>query len=145
MYVVDASVWVARFSPTDAFHADSREWIAGTIPGRAPLVEPTIVLAEVAGALSRSAGDSNLGHQALAYLTSLPGLTFVTVDLNLAKRAGEIAAALNLRGYDATYVALAEAEGLELVSWDSDHLSRAVSRVPVRRPSDIIASWRSQP
>jgi predicted nucleic acid-binding protein len=142
MYVVDASVWVARFNPADKFHDDSRDWIAAILPGRVAIVEPVIMLAELSGALSRSVKESGIGERAVAYLSNLPGVSLAEIGLPLARHAAEVASDLNLRGYDAMYVALAEDLQMDLVSWDSDHLARASSRVTVHRPTELLAAMK---
>lgn len=139
MYVVDASVWVARFSEADSFHSPSRQWITIMMTGGVALAEPVLLLPEVAGALSRSLSDRARAKRAAAIITSVPTVSLFDVDAPLAREAASIATELNLRGYDAVYVALTERLGLQLVSWDRDHLSRASKRVPVLRPDDLLA------
>jgi len=143
MYVVDASVWVAWFSAHDVFHDDSRQWLTGMMTGSVRLIEPVPILAEVAGAVSWTLNDEKAAERAVAMLSTAPLLSLLPVDLALARRAAAIASSLGMRGYDALYVALAEVEGMSLVSWDSDHLSRASQLVPVYRPSDLLTQYRS--
>jgi uncharacterized protein len=56
------------------------------------------------------------------------GLALVGLDAQLARRAGELAEAFALRGYDAVHLASAASCGaVTLVSWDQD-LRRAATR-----------------
>jgi predicted nucleic acid-binding protein len=70
--------------------------------------------------------------EALATFESIQaGLTTLGVDLALARRAGQHAEDLGLRGYDAVHIATALELGDEevvLVTWDRD-LAQAAERV----------------
>ena len=72
--VVDASVWVSRLVPQDVHHAASRRWLEEQAAGGDLLISPTLLLAEVAGALSRRMGQSELAHQAVQMLLRLTEL-----------------------------------------------------------------------
>jgi predicted nucleic acid-binding protein len=140
VFVVDASVWVARFNDNDRFHRTSREWITSMMIGSVRLVEPVILFAEVSGALSRMMNDRDAADRSMAALISMPAMSLLPVDASLARQAARIASELRIRGVDAIYVALAEREEMDLVSWDSDHLSRASQRVTVHRPDELLSS-----
>lgn len=84
-----------------------------------------------------------IGHRlALDQFESLHGeLLLVGIDGQLARRAGELAEELQLRGYDAVHLASALALGTDttLVTWDED-LGRAAAQsgcaiAPAVRPS----------
>jgi predicted nucleic acid-binding protein len=142
MYVVDASVWVARFNQRDRFYAASRAWITAMMSGATLMVEPSVVLPEVSGALSRALGNRETADLAVASITNFPTVVLIPVEVDLSRRSADIAASLRLRGYDAVYIALAEQEGMDLVSWDNDHLVRGSQRVRVHRPDDLLATPR---
>ena len=57
MYTVDASVWVNGFDQREAAHDLSRQLLELLRTLAVPLIEPTLVFAEVAGAMSRSRQD----------------------------------------------------------------------------------------
>ena len=105
------------------------------------MFEPAIVLAEVAGAVSR-ARDTELADEAIAYLRHNPTVDLLAIDESLAVRSAKVAAELRVRGGDAVYIALAEQLQVPLVSWDDEHHSRGGKRVPVYRPSDLLAEMR---
>jgi predicted nucleic acid-binding protein len=142
MYVVDASVWVARFVERDRFHSASYQWILNTIPAGVPLAGPVLVLPEVAGAVSRMTGDPDEGRRAVRLLSSLPGVTLLPVTEDIAQRASDMASSLRVRGSDAIYMALAEETNMALISWDDDHLERGASVVNVHRPSELLSDQR---
>jgi predicted nucleic acid-binding protein len=132
--VVDASVWVARLVPQDVHYAASREWLERHIAQGGVVADPVLLLAEVAGAISRRTGEPALAHAAVAHLLRLPALRLVPIDARLARVAMQLAADLGLRGSDAVYVATAHELRVPLVTLDQDQLSRAGSRVSARAP-----------
>jgi predicted nucleic acid-binding protein len=128
--VVDASVWVARFIPSDAFHATSRAWLAAHIAAKRTLISPALLLPELAGSVARVLNDSSAGLRAARLVTRLSIVRLVPLDAALSRRAFEAAANDRLRGADAVYVALARQLRVPLVSWDKEQLSRAGAITP---------------
>jgi uncharacterized protein len=88
--------------------------------------------AALAAALRQGRLEKAEHAQALAMFEELHGdLIAIGVDRDLARRAGEHAEDLGLRGYDAVHLTTALALGDEevaLVTWDRD-LARATERV----------------
>ena len=136
MIVVDASVWVSRFVRRDVHHEASRQWLAEQVGSGAAFVGPALVLAEVAGAISRQTGRSRLGGLALGWFNRLPGLRIIPIDHRLGAAAADIAARFGLRGADAIYVATAHVLALPLVTWDAEQRERGGRLVAVRTPVD---------
>lgn len=127
--VTDASLWVARLVPQDTFHSLVRAWMDARRAAGEQLLAPSLLLAEVAGAISRRTGDHALARQALSLLEELPGLRLVAMDQALLGEAANLAAELGLRGADATYVAVATRLNLPLATFDADQRQRAAPRV----------------
>jgi predicted nucleic acid-binding protein len=94
---------------------------------------------ELAGAIARTRGDSDLAQQMAAALLALPSLQWVSLDGPLADQAAQLAAQYRLRGADAVYAAVAWASGCNLISLDQEHLTRLGTVVPTMTPSDAIA------
>lgn len=132
--VVDASVWVSRLVEGDVHHTRCREWIDKQATSGSLLVAPVLVLAEVAGAVSRRTKRPRLAHQAIRGLQALPQLRLVSVDPTLADLAAALAADYAFRGADAVYVATASQLGLLLVTLDDEQLKRAKSIVTTSSP-----------
>lgn len=139
MYVIDASVWTSRFIPSDENHAESHEWIESVRISRTKVVEPTLILPEIAGAVARRTHDSNLGNEVAASIADMQLLTLTPLEQGAASLTADLAASLMIKGSDAVYLAVAESTGFELVTWDKEQLERGGDRVPVRRPSDLLA------
>jgi predicted nucleic acid-binding protein len=83
-----------------------------------------LVLAEVAGAVSRTRGKPKRAEAFAVSLSKLPNLTLVDVDASLAKKALVLAAHYGLRGADAVYAAVAVQADCTLVTLDNEQLTR---------------------
>ena len=132
--VVDASVWVSRLVDSDMHHARCQAWMENQATEGGLLVAPVLVLAEVAGAISRRTNQPNLAHQAVKVLQAVPNLRLVSMDPSLAGLAARLAGDHALRGTDAVYVATASQLGLPLVTLDGEQLQRARSIVSTSSP-----------
>jgi len=130
--VVDASVWVARYVPTDAFHVESAAWVRRQLRARRVLFIPAILAPELAGSLARILNDAAFGMRAARDVMRLRCVRLVPVDSELAEEALRTAASLRLRGADSVYAALARRLGVQLVSWDKEQLARAGAVPPSR-------------
>jgi predicted nucleic acid-binding protein len=130
--VLDASVWVSRLVSQDEFHAAVRSWMEKQREAGVQFISPTLLLAEVGGAISRRTGDPALGSQAVHQLENLPGLRLVEMDNELIHAAASLAAELALRGADSVYVAVASQLHLPLVTFDADQRQRAREKVPIQ-------------
>jgi len=132
--VVDASVWVSRLVPQDVHHVASRHWLEQYVAEGGLLVAPALLLAEVAGAISRRTGEPRLAHRAVDHLLRVPALRIVPVEHRLGEAAGRLAADLGLRGADALYVATAYQLQIPLVTWDREQQEKAGTVIAVRTP-----------
>ena len=129
--VLDASIWVSRLVPQDVFHEAVKSWMASQQDAGIEFVSPSLLLAEVAGAISRRTNSGALGKKALEALENLPGLRLVEMESALMRSAAQLAAELGLRGADSTYVAVAARLDLPLVTLDADQKKRASQHVSI--------------
>jgi predicted nucleic acid-binding protein len=134
--VLDASVWVSRLVEQDEMHDLVKSWMDEQRADGVQLISPSLLLAEVGGAITRRTGEPTLGVKAASALEDLPGLRLVEMDDELMHAAAQKAAELGLRGADSVYVAVAHELGLPLVSLDVDQTQRAVSQVKILSISD---------
>ena len=95
-----------------------------------------MALVEIAGAVARRTGQTGL--EAASLVERLPITRLVPVDVELARLAAEVAASLQLRGADATYVALAQRLGIPLVTWDEEQRQRGKSAAQVFTPEEAL-------
>jgi predicted nucleic acid-binding protein len=133
--VVDASVWVSRLVAADAHHPLSQTWLEAFVGNGGQCVAPVLLLAEVAGAISRRTAEARLGQAALKMLLRLPALRIVNVERRLGMSAAQLAADLGLRGADAVYVALAQQLKVPLFTWDQEQIDRTGSVITARQPT----------
>jgi len=80
MYVIDASVHVADARLREPHHAEARELLARIAAEGQAVCLPTIVIAEVAAAISRGTGQPILARRLTATLLRVPHFQFVSVD-----------------------------------------------------------------
>lgn len=140
MRVVDASVWVSLLVPQDVHHAPSRDWLQQYTARGGVLVEPALLLAEVAGAIARRTGQPELGRRSVAQVLAFPTLRLAAVDRQLGQMAASLAAAHQLRGADAIYVALAHQLTIPLVTWDAEQIARGQSVIQAGMPGARLGS-----
>jgi len=132
--VVDASVLVSGFLPHDVHHDASRAWLSRHVAQGGLVMAPTLLFAELAGAVARRSGSPRLGRRAVDAILELPALRLITLDEALARAAADLAARLRLRGGDAVYIAAAALLRVPLVSWDTEQRQRAARVVDVVSP-----------
>ena len=94
-----------------------------------------LILPEVAGGSSRRTGIPALGDAAAGSILGDPSIALILLDRTLITLSAQHAATFPLKGTGAVYAALAEREGILLVTWDSAQLTRAAGRIQVQRPT----------
>jgi predicted nucleic acid-binding protein len=132
--VIDASVWVSGLLVQDVHHAYSRRWLDHYLASGRPIVEPTLLLPEVAGAVARLTGIPTLGQRAIRQLLLVRVLDLVPIDRSLGLASARLAASLGLRGSDAVYVATAQRLNAPLVTWDSEQRTRSADVIVAQSP-----------
>lgn len=132
--VIDASVWTAFFLTDDVNHIASDTWIDIHTHKGGALYAPSILLTEVAAAISRRTGQPQVAMRAASDISRLTRMYIVPMDATLMRDATSIAAIYKLRGADAVYVALAKQLGISMVSWDNEQLTKPVSIITTSTP-----------
>jgi predicted nucleic acid-binding protein len=135
-YTVDASVFLNAFNPHEVGHTGSLQFIARLQEGAVPIVAPTLLLPEVAGAIGRGRRDPNLARRFASTLRRLPHLVLIPLDARLAEQAADLAAQHRLRGSDAVYASVALLFGSTLVTLDQEQRRRLARVLRTRRPED---------
>ena len=141
MIVGDASIWISYLLPDDVNHEASRAWFAQLSPDE-EIVEPSLLLVEIAAGLSRRTGRFDLVQQAIATVRSEPRLRLHSMTDALMDEALTLAMRLRLRAGDAIYVALAHIMGVPLVTWDREQRQRSTSVIAVASPDDDVGEAR---
>ncbi len=137
MLVVDGSVWVSRYLPQEDTHHPSREWLEEYFRTGGQVVEPVLLLVELAAAISRRTGAVDVAQETARQLTRLRCLRFVPLDQRLGALATRVAADRRLRGADAVYAAVAYRLGIPLLTWDQEQLERAGGLLRVGTPNEM--------
>jgi predicted nucleic acid-binding protein len=139
MYTVDASGWVNGFDQREAGHATSRQLLAVLRTRALPITVPSVVLAEVTRAISRTRHDPVHAEAFATTLGRLPNVTVVALDVAPGDQARALAAQYGLRGADAVCAAVAQQSGSTLISLDHEHLTRLGSILVIRTPTAALA------
>jgi predicted nucleic acid-binding protein len=118
MLVVDASVVVRWFVEQEG-HAEAALWLERFIEDSSLLVAPDLLRFEVHGALARLTPkkDPTWARRSFQRFERL-GLRTVSTDGALFARALELSFKLSIAGYDAVYLAHAEALGTAWLTAD---------------------------
>ena len=132
--VIDASVWVAFFLTADINYAASYNWIDRHTSAGGMVVGPSIVLTEVASAISRRLTQFQLAIHAAQTISRLALMRIVPMDSTLIWEATDISARFGLRGGDSIYVATAKQLNLPLLTWDREQLTRPISIIGTMHP-----------
>jgi predicted nucleic acid-binding protein len=138
MYTLDANIFIRDLDAREPDHAACHELIGQLVARAIPIVVPLIILAEVAGTVSRTRRDPIAGRLAADALRDIPTIRLLSLDEALAQEAAEIAADHALRGADAIYVAVARRAGSALISLDREQRERAASIVAALTPQQAL-------
>ncbi|MBI5473361.1 MAG: type II toxin-antitoxin system VapC family toxin [Ignavibacteriae bacterium] len=88
--------------------------------GKTEAIMPMTVLVEVAGAVRRRTGSTEIAERAVGKLQQLPNVEFVPVDELMAANATRIASSIGMRGMDALVVEVAKRFNAELATFDKE-------------------------
>ncbi len=138
MYTIDASVHVSALNPAEPDSADSQAFLSLVRREQWLVFSPSLLLVEVAAAVSAVLGDA---ERAVNWATALRGLSnqvIVSLDESVAMRAASLAAMARLRGVDAVYAAVAQQYNTTLVTLDRQQLDRLPPLIQTARPADIL-------
>jgi predicted nucleic acid-binding protein len=138
MYVIDASVHVADARPREPHHAEARALLSQIAEQNRQVYLPEIVLAEIAAAISRGTGQTDLARRLTTSLRRVPNFHFVPVDQELGDRAADIAAKYQIPGCDAVYVALTQQLGAVLITLDHQQRVRVPHGIAARGPAEEL-------
>jgi predicted nucleic acid-binding protein len=135
---IDASVFVRASVPQERGFEECRDFLLALGRSGRPVILPTLVRPEVAGAISR--GDRGVGGtlRVLAEIDGLNGVVFVPLDTALASEAADLAMQGRLRGADAVYAATARRFDAILVTVDAEQRRRLPDDITVCSPAEAL-------
>jgi len=140
LLTIDSSVFVSAARPSEIGNAESTAFLTWVRNTRPRLFLPTLVLAEVAAALSRTGSESGLAQQYAMAVGQLPNTVMVALDEGLARQSAALGAQHRLRGADAVYLASAALFAAEMVTLDREQLERGAAIVQTLTPADFLAT-----
>ena len=139
LYTLDASILVSACRPAERGHGDARALMDALQHHATPLVEPTLLIVEIAAALGHSGTRAELALELTQSLTQLPRMTLVHLDTRMGQQAAKLAATHQLRGADAVYAAVALLYGAHLVTLDKEQARRHPQTLSVLSPAEARA------
>lgn len=98
VYTIDASVHINALNENEPESEASQAFLARLERDRLEMICPTLLVTEIAAALSRAFNDQEKGMEFALAVRNLPNLTLVALDDPLAVAAAELAARHRLRG-----------------------------------------------
>ncbi len=144
IFVVDASVHLNALNPAEAGSVESQALLERLFGKPWPVISPTLLLVEVAAAVTRVFDDSTRGLAVAEAVRGLPGQVWVSLDENLAREAARLAAEHRLRGADSVYAAVAHRYGATLITLDRQQLERLPPDLPALTPARALARLEQQ-
>jgi predicted nucleic acid-binding protein len=138
MFTLDASVHINALNIAETGSAESQTCLQRLVATKQPLCSPTLLLVEVAAAISRAMDDTDLAIALAEGIRSLPKQVWIPLDDELASIAAQLGAQARLRGADAVYAAVARHCGSTLITRDRQQLERLPPLVKVMTPEDAL-------
>lgn len=135
---VDASVFVRAFLQTEPGFEECTRFFAVLGERNQPLILPTLLKPEVAGALARGLRDLSAARAVLERLDGLAGTVFVGLDEGLAKETADLALKTGIRGADAVYACTARRFDATLVTLDVQQGERLPADIAVCSPAEFL-------
>ena len=128
--VIDASVWVAAFDPSEVDYAASVAFLRAVDGSGTRLAIPAFGIVETGCAIARRTGSRETAEQATRTMVSNTRLSVVPLRDEILTLALDIGIGRRLRGADAVYAATAASIGGGLITWDRELLERADGLTP---------------
>jgi predicted nucleic acid-binding protein len=145
MFTIDASVHINALNPKEAGGAESQMCLQRLVAMQQPFFSPTLLLVEVAAAISRVLDDADIALELTRGIRALPRQLWVPLNNDMAEMAAQLGAQAHLRGADAVYAAVARRYGATLITRDQQQLDRLAALVRVMTPEDVLADLRNGP
>ncbi len=135
---IDASVLVRATRPDEPHFGQCELLLKDLGLPRWPVILPTIIKPEIAGAVRRATGNAELAMAITSRVDTLPGVIFVPLDDTLATEAAQLAIQAGLRGSDAVYAATARCFDAILVTLDREQRERLPADITVLSPAEVL-------
>ena len=137
-YTIDASVIVNAFNEGEIGQQESLAFLSAVRAAGAMVVEPTLLVPEVAGAIARGRQDANLARSVSSDIARLTTILMISLDRALASEARDVAVEHGMRGADAVYAAVALRFGSTLVTRDREQREQLSSLLTTYTPEEAL-------
>ena len=138
MFTIDASVHINAENPAEAGSTDSQRFLLEIDQRTLMVYSPTLLLVEVAAAVSRALDDTERGMALAQSIRFLHSWVWIPLDNLLTEEACRVATEHSLRGADAVYAAVALRHGTTLVTLDKLQAKRMLDVLTVKTPAQIL-------
>jgi predicted nucleic acid-binding protein len=139
VYCIDASVLIAIFDETDAFHDTSFRMFDFVMQRGTNVIIPAFALVEVAGALVRKGYEQDDVVEYLDYLKSCKNIEFILLTIDLYELAISVALQLKVKGSDSMYIAVSSFYNLTLVTYDDQQKDRGKKMIETTTPNSVYS------
>lgn len=140
IFTIDASVFVSAYNDYEVGHEESHRLLELLRERGLPLLEPMLLLPEIAAAISRVYKNVDLALAVAANLKALPHMSLIPMTDSLVDLAVLTAAHQRLRGSDAVYAAVARRYNTTLVTLDQEQYARVGNVVTTQTPGEAVAA-----
>jgi predicted nucleic acid-binding protein len=137
--VLDTSVWIGILIKSDFHHLTSRAWYGHWSTNPEPIHLPAICLPEVAGVLGRAGEPPAAVLRLIDSLERRPEISMHSMESEFTRFSAEVAVMSQLKGADATFVALAATLGIPLLTWDRQQGERGKMFCRTMTPVEAMA------
>lgn len=129
-----ASGWVRAVMPGEAQHESAQRFLRRAIRSGVTLHAPLVLSIEVGAVITRRTHDQTRAKLIVGDMLAMRLVTLYPLDTPRMLQSLRMSVALELRGADAMYAALAASLAMPLISWDNEHLTRAAAAITVYTP-----------
>ena len=135
MPVIDASVYVSLANEADRYHERCFKWFESCLREQRAIAAPGLLLVEVAAAIRRLTGSTELARRVLLELQEAELIELYPLTAARSEAAAILAASTAVRGTDAVYLTLARELEETLITLDRQQLEHGKGVVDVTRPA----------
>lgn len=134
---LDSSVIVAALRKQEVHHNAAIDILEKVKNGEYIAIEPQIVLVEVAAAIKRRTGSTELANRVMDDLLAIDTIHFTDLESRRAGDATEIAINIGVRGMDAIVIQIAKEFNIPLITLDMEMIEKSRLFVDARFPDEL--------
>lgn len=134
---LDSSVIVAALRKQEVHHNAAIDILEKVKNGEYIAIEPQIVLVEVAAAIKRRTGSTELANRVMDDLLAIDTIHFTDLESRRAGDATEIAINIGVRGMDAIVIQIAKEFNIPLITLDMEMIEKSRLFVDARSPDEL--------